>query len=159
MATVQTRYFGAVSPDAGLVIEFPVGLPAFEQERRFLAIEHPRTSPMVLLQSMSTPELCFLTLPVCAVDSAYELQMSADDLSVLNPAGSVQTTQRGDIAVLALVVIGRDGQIRANLMSPIVVNRETRRAVQAVRWDGVYAHDQLVARLTDTAGALERSCS
>ena len=63
------------------------------------------------------------------------------------------------MAVLALVVIGADGRVSANLMSPVVVNRENRRAVQAVRWDGAYSHSHPVAQLAGVTGAQEQPCS
>ncbi|MGA2186836.1 MAG: flagellar assembly protein FliW [Bryobacteraceae bacterium] len=159
MTRIETKHFGTIPADAGLVIEFPMGLPAFEWEHQFLAIEHPRTAPLVLLQSMSTSGLCFLALPVSRVDPGYQLQMSVEDLDVLGLAESSDAAGVGDMAVLALVVIGADGQVSANLMSPVVVNRENRRAVQAVRWDGAYSHNHPVAQLAGVTGGQEQPCS
>jgi flagellar assembly factor FliW len=159
MTSVETKYFGAVSPEAGVVIEFPAGLPAFERERLFLAIEHPRTAPLVLLQSMSTRELCFLALPVSAVEPAYRLQMSDEDLEALQLDRQANQASAADVAALALVVVGPDGRISANLMSPVVVNRRNRRAIQAVRWDGAYTHNHPVELPVLAAGTEAPSCS
>jgi len=152
MITVETRYFGAVSEDVGLAIEFPAGLPAFEGECRFLAIEHPRTSPLVLLQSTATADLCFLALPVHSIDPGYRLQMSPEDMGAIG----IADTAAADIAVLAFIVVDANGGITANLMAPVIVNRENRRAVQSVRWDGAYAHDHPILM---AAGALAREGS
>jgi flagellar assembly factor FliW len=159
MTEIRTKYFGNVALDAGLAVEFPLGLPAFERERAFLAIEHPRTAPLVLLQSASTPELCFLALPVCEVDAAYQLQISVEDRAVLGLEAAGDPAAGPDLAVLALVAVGRSGEISANLMSPVVVNRANRRAVQSVRWDGAYSHQHPVTLAPPGSGARERPCS
>ncbi|MGA3023519.1 MAG: flagellar assembly protein FliW [Bryobacteraceae bacterium] len=159
MSEIQTKYFGNISLDAGTVIEFPLGLPAFERERAFLAIEHPRTAPLVLLQSVSTPHLCFLAVPVFEVDPCYRLQISADDRAVLGLDETGDPAIGADVAALALVAVRQDGQISANFMSPVVVNRANRRAVQAVRWDGAYSHQQPVTFSPAGTGAEERTCS
>jgi len=159
MIEIQTKYFGSISPDAGTVIEFPLGLPAFERERAFLAIEHPRTAPLVLLQSVSTPHLCFLALPVHSVDPAYQLQISAEDRAILGLDESSDPAMAPEVAVLAIVAVRRDKQISANLMSPVVVNRANRRAVQSVRWDGAYSHEHPVTLPAGETGAEERTCS
>jgi flagellar assembly factor FliW len=159
MSSVETKYFGAVSAETGVVIEFPAGLPAFERERLFLAIEHPRTEPFVLLQSMCTRELCFLALPVSAVEPAYRLQMSDEDLDALQLDRAANQVSAEDIAALALVVVGPDGRMSANLMSPVVVNRRNRRAIQSVRWDGAYAHNHPVELPVLAAGTEGPLCS
>ena len=158
MIEIETKHFGKLPVDAGQAIEFPAGLPAFEQERLFIPISHPRTEPLILLQSVSTPGLCFLALPVATVDPEYRLQLSGDDLRALDlaePPGA----EGSDLAVLALVAVGTQGQVSANLMSPVVVNRANRRAVQAVRWDGEYQYNHPVAQLAGAARGSERPCS
>jgi flagellar assembly factor FliW len=159
MIEIQTKYFGSISLDRGLVVEFPAGLPGFQRERTFLAIEHPRTAPLVMLQSVATPHLCFLALPVRAVDPSYQLQISGEDRAVLGLDETSDTAIGAEVAALALVAVRHDGQITVNLMSPVVVNRANRRAVQAVRWDGVYSHQHPVALAPMETGARERTCS
>ncbi len=159
MIEIETKYFGSIALEAGLVVEFPLGLPAFEWERAFLAIEHPRTAPMVMLQSISTPDLCFLALPILDIFPGYDVQISAEDRSTLGLGEAGDSSGGPDLAVLALVAVRQDGQISANLMSPVVVNRSNRRAVQSVRWDGIYSHEHLLKLLPEPAGAGEQRCS
>ena len=59
----DTRYFGPVDYDEQSVMLFPEGIPAFEQEQRFLALRQPINEPLVFLQSLANPNLCFATLP------------------------------------------------------------------------------------------------
>ena len=159
MVEIKTKYFGSIPLDSGLLVEFPTGLPAFGRERAFLAIEHPRTAPLVLLQSITTPDLCFLALPVSEVDPGYQLLISAEDKTVLGIEQTVDPPANTDVAALALIAVRQDGRVSANLMSPVVVNRANRRAIQSVRWDGLYSHEHLLRLPSAPAYKTEQPCS
>jgi flagellar assembly factor FliW len=60
MLTLQTAHFGLVEYAEGTEIEFPCGLPAFENERAFVLLRRPGYEPLLFLQSVSTPHLAFL---------------------------------------------------------------------------------------------------
>ena len=51
----ETRYFGPVEYDDGSVLVFPDGVPAFEEEKHFVAIRQPINEPLIFLQSLSRP--------------------------------------------------------------------------------------------------------
>ena len=156
---IDTKYFGRVSSDAGLVVDFPAGLPAFETERAFLAIEHPRLAPVIFLQSMATPSLCFLALPVLSIEPAYVLQMSTDDLTAIGVNGRPAPVIGQDVAALALITIAEDGRASANLMSPVVVSLPALRAIQAMRSDRAYSYNHPLGNLPVLAREAEPSCS
>jgi flagellar assembly factor FliW len=154
MPEAQTKHFGVVSYDPEAVLRFPAGLPAFEQERDFIAIEPPATAPVVFLQSLARPELCFVTLPILAVDPAYELSMCQEDIEALGLNVERQPRIGAEVACLAILSTPADRPPTANLLAPVVVNLATRAAVQAIRVDSRYSHQQ---PLPLAAG--EASCS
>jgi len=127
------------------VFNFPSGLPAFEQEKSFVFIETQEYAPLVFLQSLRQASLCFLALPVLAIDAEYKLAISAEDRTSLElDAGRAPTPENGILA-LALISL-RDGfPPTANLMAPIVVNVEKRRGLQAIRIDRAYSHQHPVS--------------
>ncbi|MBZ5591364.1 MAG: flagellar assembly protein FliW [Acidobacteriia bacterium] len=137
MPQSETKYFGTVSYDDQTVITFPAGLPAFERYRRFLPIEDAARRPFIFLQSLDDPLLCFLTLPVAALDPGYQLKMSAEDLAAIGLERPPAAT--AGLLCLAVVSFHRDGIPAANLLAPVVVNAATRQAVQSVRDDSVYS--------------------
>ncbi|MCC6861504.1 MAG: flagellar assembly protein FliW [Bryobacterales bacterium] len=140
MPAVQTEHFGWMEYEEDSVVEFPSGLPGFEQERRFVAIEQHDAKPLVFLQSLATPALCFLTLPVLAVYPKYELAITGEDLQELElPAGRPPHIGR-DVLCLAILSLNENRPPTANLLAPVVVNLKTRRALQAVRPDSAYSH-------------------
>lgn len=137
MPTIFTKQFGAVEYAAADVFEFPCGLPGFEQETRFLLMERPALRPVVFLQSLSNPELCFITLPARTVDPGYELAVAADELSVLGLADEPGFSD--SLSCLAIVCLNQEGPATANLLGPVVLSRETRKGVQSVRDDRRYS--------------------
>jgi flagellar assembly factor FliW len=108
---------------------------------------------------MSTPDLCFLALPIFEVDPGYQLQISAEDRSALGLDETSDPAIGPDVTALALVAVRRDGKVSANLMSPVVVNRANRRAVQSVRWDGAYSHQHPVELPAAQTDVQEQPCS
>ncbi|HMD50683.1 MAG TPA: flagellar assembly protein FliW [Bryobacteraceae bacterium] len=126
------------------VFEFLAGLPAFEHERGFVFIEMPEYAPLVFLQSLSQASLCFLALPVLAVDPGYRLAVSVEDRASLGLDPGREPAPGDGIVMLALVSL-RDGfPPSANLMAPIVVNVRNRRGLQAIRVDRAYSHQHPV---------------
>jgi flagellar assembly factor FliW len=156
---IETRYFGTIDSESGLLIEFPAGLPAFEEQHSFLAIEHPRTAPVIFLQSMSTRELCFLALPILTIDPAYEVQISPEDLAAMGAPADRPPEVGKDIAALALIAVTPDGRTTANLMSPVIVNLANCQAFQIVRTDRAYSWAHPVANLGCLGGGTEDTCS
>jgi len=130
-----TKYFGRVSYEDSAVLHFPSGLPGFENERRFLSLEQPAHQPLVFLQSLTMPDLCFVALPVTAIDSAYELEIDDTDVEVLGLVAPYQDA----LLKLALITI-TEGGMTANLLAPIVINTRNLRAVQAVSPGQRYSH-------------------
>jgi flagellar assembly factor FliW len=140
MAQVETEYFGTMSYREDSVFDFPAGLPAFINEKQFVPIESPRHSPLLFLQSLARPSLCFLVLPIQVVDPDYSLAVAREDLVSLELVPGRQPELATEVAVLVLLSL-RDGlPPTANLMAPIVVNLKTRRALQAIRQDALYSH-------------------
>ena len=86
----DTRYFGPVEYDEESVLIFPHGIPAFEQSRRFLPLRQPINAPLIFLQCLSDPDICFVTLPAFARLPGYRLNIAPEDLHALGlePAGS-----------------------------------------------------------------------
>jgi flagellar assembly factor FliW len=141
MAKCQSKYLGELEYDeAQSVIEFPAGLPGFEDERGFLPVKLPRTEPLLLLQSVNRPELCFMTLPVLSIDPSYRLATMAEDLKLIGFDPDQQPRIGTDVLCVAILSVWEDRPTTANLLSPLVMNLATRRAVQAIQAESNYSH-------------------
>ncbi|MGA2134226.1 MAG: flagellar assembly protein FliW [Bryobacteraceae bacterium] len=134
----QTRYFGPVPYDQESILVFPDGIPAFECEKRFLILRQPINEPLVFLQSLDTPGLCFVTLPVLAAAPEFRLRLSPEDGEALGlPSGCPPVIGR-DILCLAILSLQEDSPPTVNLLAPIVVNLRTLRARQAIQLESGY---------------------
>jgi flagellar assembly factor FliW len=134
MALILTRQFGTIDVDENAMVEFPAGLPGFENETRFALIDR---APLVFLQSLNRHELCFLTVPAAAIDPDYEIAMTGDDARVL---GLSESSPGAELMCLAIVSAAESGPATANLLAPVVIERRFRRGIQAVRFDRRYSH-------------------
>jgi flagellar assembly factor FliW len=140
MPLIQTKYFGCVEYPEESVIEFPSGLPGFENERRFVILEQPENKPLVFLQSLSLSSLCFLALPVLTVDPGYQTAISPEDLAALELPKDRQPLIGRDVLCLALVSLAEGRPPTANLLAPLVVHLKTRRGLQAIQSESGYSH-------------------
>ena len=138
MKTLTTAHFGTIRLDEESTLEFPEGLPGFEDHRAFAAIQHPANEAVVFLQAIDRPEVCFVAVPVRVWRSDYELEISPEDLATLGRPADSRPEIGTDVIALAIVSLVEGEPPTANLLSPVVIDRKTRRAVQAIRPDGRY---------------------
>jgi flagellar assembly factor FliW len=142
MPTLHSAQLGTIEYPEEHVLHFPLGLPAFEDETRFLAVERPGMEPIVFLQSLQRHDLAFPTLPAKALDPAFELALSEDELAWLMGTDAVsqasQEARTGDLIALAIVTVSPEG-ITANLRAPVVVNQRTKVGIQAIQADSSYS--------------------
>ena len=142
MRQLHTAHFGTVEYQEDSVLDFPQGLPAFEDETRFLLIEQPATAPVIFLQSLQSPALAFITLPVLLVDPSYQLAVPAEDLQILALPEDRQPVIGTEVLCLAIATVTPGFPPTANLMAPVVVNLAARRAVQTIQPNVPYSHQQ-----------------
>jgi flagellar assembly factor FliW len=140
MPECRTRYFETLDYTEDSVIRLPNGLPGFEQEREFILIDRPLNRPLVFIQSLRTASLCFVALPILSIDAGYQLSISGEDLDVLGLDPSRQPHIGNDVACLAIIAIGQDRLMTANLLSPLVISLRTCVAVQAIQASCNYSH-------------------
>lgn len=145
MPQCVSSQFGMVEYAEEAALEFPFGLFAFEDDTRFVVLEPEATAPVTYLQSLLRPDLCFITLPVLAIDPGYRLRMSAEDLRALGLPEDRQPELNREVVCLSIVTIPADKRPTANLLAPVVIHRGTRRALQAIQMDSGYSHQHSLA--------------
>jgi flagellar assembly factor FliW len=136
--TFVSAHFGPIAVDEASTIEFPEGLPGFEDRRRFLPLEQPQPGGLVFLQSLERADLCFLAMPVQVLRPGYQLELTAEDRATLELPRDRQPVIGQDVAALAILSLVEGEDPTANLRSPVVIHLQTHRAVQAIRPDERY---------------------
>jgi flagellar assembly factor FliW len=136
---METKNFGQISFEPDSELEFPSGLPGFESRRLFVAVRFVESDPLVYLQSLEDPDLCFITMPILSVDPGYRLTVSAEDLDRLELPQACQPRIGEDVWCLTVLSLRESGPT-ANLLAPVVVNPANRKAVQALSAEPEYSH-------------------
>jgi flagellar assembly factor FliW len=142
MPSAPTTYFGELDYDSDSVFEFPSGIPGFEQHTQFLLVEQAQSHPVVFVQSLLSPDLCFIALPVLVVDPQYRLELSEEDLASVKFPDSTPPRLGEDVACLALVTVTENSEPTANLRSPLVLNLKQRLGIQIIHQDVGYSFRQ-----------------
>ena len=142
MPSILTAYFGELDYTDTAVFQFPYGLPGFESERAFLFLQKPQTEPLMFLQSIRTPRLCFVLLPILVADPHYQVNLDAEDLAALHLPAGRQPRVGEEILCAAILRAGdsRQPAPTANLMAPVVVNLKEQIGIQAIQVDSPYSH-------------------
>ena len=120
------------SPIARDVVQFPHGLPGFEQCRGFVLLASDSLGPLQCLKAVQGPAASFLVIDPRRVMADYRCELTANDRRRLG-AGDQDT-----LLWLALVTIELDSTITVNLRAPIVVNPLRMIGCQVVPYDTVY---------------------
>lgn len=140
MPQCLTKYHGETDYDEAASLHFPRGLFGFEAETGFLLIDQPALRPLVFLQSLSTPDLCFVSLPVFMLDGEYSLSLRPEDLLAVGLRSDRQPEIGADVLCLAIIRIQPGGPTTGNLLAPVVVNRQNSKAIQAISLNQKYTH-------------------
>lgn len=149
MPVIETKHFGPIEYDPESELEFPRGLPGFEKARRFVALRFPASDPLIYLQSLEEPALCFITAPALAVEPAYSAEFAPEDLELV---GLAPGTKPGEDGLWLAVVAMREDGPTVNLLAPVIVNPRTRKCVQAIAPRSGYSHRQALLAPVDTGG-------
>lgn len=158
-APIKSRPAPPDDQTAELVLHFPLGLPGFETSRKFVLRAQPSFAPVSCLQSLDSPDLCFLVVPVGALLVDYSLSVAPDDLRTLGLNEDWRPSAQPDVVCLAILTVPQDGLLTANLLAPVVINLASNLAVQAVRADSVYSHRHPITVLQPNSGDREPQAS
>lgn len=130
---IESPVFGQVEVAEDKLIEFPLGLPGFEDCRRFiLAHEEGNQSGVFILQSVDDSSVAFSVTGPEQLGIKYEFILSNEEIAVLGLL-SAQDAQvaiivrRGDVAEAPA-----SAGLQANFMAPLVINPQTRKGLQKV---------------------------
>jgi flagellar assembly factor FliW len=124
---IETSRFGVIDVQEEDILEFPDGLPGFDEEKRFVLICPEDLEPLCFLQSVRNGELAFIVTNPFPFYPDYEFELSdevAEQLSIHDPF---------DVAVY-VIISATEGleQATANLLGPILVNVRERMGKQII---------------------------
>ena len=127
---VNTR-FGEFDADPRDVLNFPDGLPGFEQCHRFVVLSSMTMAPLQCLHAVDGPAT-FLAVDPRLVLSKYRCVLTHGDMVRLG------ATDQTLLLWLALVAVDESGEATVNLRAPVVVNPTRMTGFQVVPSNSLY---------------------
>jgi flagellar assembly factor FliW len=126
---LETAHFGVIEIDEADFIDFPEGIPGFENSKKYALIGHNSDeSSFFWLQSIDKPELCFVVTDPFMIYDGYGVDIDSEDEALL------QITDENTIMTLAIVVIAEDIMAsRANLKAPVLINVDKKLGKQVIQ--------------------------
>ena len=128
---IATR-FGEFDADRRSLVEFPVGLPAFEQCRHFVLMASPSIAPFQCLHAVDGPAASFVVIDPRLVFPDYRCKLSLADRE------RFQVTDDVPLLWLVLVSLKENGEATANLRAPVVINPVRMVGYQVMPHDSLY---------------------
>ena len=122
---IDTR-LGRRVVDMERVVHFPQGLVGFEGEKDFVLLQLRPDAAMLILQSMTTPQLGLLVADPYSFIEDFKPVVGEAEMSLL------QLEKLEDAAILVTVAIpnGKPDDATLNLAGPIVINHQARIGMQ-----------------------------
>jgi flagellar assembly factor FliW len=126
---VTTR-FGTFTVDPTSVIQFPEGLPGFEQNRRFVLISSEEVAPLHVLHALDG-DASFLAVDPRVVLDTYRTTLAIGD--------RLKLEANDDTPLVWLVLVTTDGVgASVNLRAPVVINPTVMIGCQVMPHNSLY---------------------
>ncbi len=115
---VNTTRFGSVEVKEEQFINFPWGIPGFEELKQYVLLEY-KNGPFQWLQSVEEPSVAFVVCPPDFIGIEYRVPASK--------TGVVSLERKEDLLILNIVSFNREtGSMRFHVRSPLLFNAATR---------------------------------
>lgn len=124
---IKTRDFGEEEISGEVIIDFPNGVYAFEENKRFVLLSPCGEDKYPMwLQSVDNPNLCFIVFDPREFVPDYSVELDKETKELLKADGA-------ELDLLCMAVVP-DEYINTtlNLKSPIVINSEAKKGVQVI---------------------------
>ncbi|WAR45132.1 flagellar assembly protein FliW [Methylomonas rapida] len=129
---IQSKQLGAQDIDSDSIITFPLGLPGFEDQKRFRLFGEEGNEIVYRLQSVDDENLIFSVAHPAHFHINYDFVLTDDEEALL------QLQSVDDVLILILLhkedndVEGGKPTVKGSIKSPLVINTERRIGLQKV---------------------------
>jgi len=137
---LETTRFGSIEVPEDKIIEFPWGIPGFENLKKFFLVPVEEAPFFTWLQSFEDPNVAFLLVDPFLFFEGYEVELTEDIRKEL------EIEDRKDIIIQAVTNIPKSGveNATANLVGPIIINVRKRLGRQVILQDVPYGVKHLL---------------
>ena len=114
---IETDKFGSFDTSDCKTINFPAGLPGFEDLHKFIILELSETKPIYWLQSVENKHISLPVVITFEILDDYNIDIRDNDLEDLH------FESKNDLLIMNVIVIPEDiKKMTVNLAAPIIIN-------------------------------------
>jgi flagellar assembly factor FliW len=130
---ITTRQNTVIEVDEKAIITFPEGLVGFEEYKRYALYSIADEEPFHRIQYLEAEEIGFVVIDPLLVMPDYDFEVDDETIELL------KIDRPESLQLFAIVTVSSDySRMTANLLAPILVNRDTSMARQIVLQDTAY---------------------
>ncbi len=131
---ILTRVLGEIEVSEKQKIFIEEGLFGLEDVQEYVLLNSSEDSPFYWLQAVEIPEIAFLLVDPTLVMEDYKLSVVEGDLE------SIGLKDDGDYLLFSIVNLNNDpAKTTANLLGPLVINKENHKAKQVISTNEKYS--------------------
>lgn len=132
---IQTKYLGQVQISEDQIINFPNGILGFEPHHEFVILGVTGNDNFKILQDLKEPNIAFFVINPWDFYKDYTVDLPDEELGKID----IFPKEDNELAVFNIVTLGKTFQeSTANLLAPIVINTENKKAKQFIQNDTNY---------------------
>ncbi|MDQ1911280.1 flagellar assembly protein FliW [Paenibacillus sp. GD4] len=142
----NTLHFGEIEISKEQLLDFPQGLPGFEEYNQFALLQFEEEQPFAYLQSVDNSNISFVVAPpfFFFVDYEFDLTESIKD--------ELHIRSESDVMVLGIITVHHESfEATMNLLAPIIVNPNAKRAKQIILHNTDYRTKHPLAQKTEVS--------
>jgi flagellar assembly factor FliW len=130
---IRTRFLGEVEIKEEEIINFPEGIPGFEESRRYVLLDIPENEVFRILQDVEDEFVSFVVTDPWSFFEGYDFDIPDEELLKINISKEEQ------LSVMNIVTLSDEFEnSTVNLLAPVVVNKDDRAGKQYVLNSGKY---------------------
>lgn len=140
---ILTKYFGEIDIHKDNIINFPYGIFGFESSKEFILLKFEEDNEVMMsLQSTDEPDLAFVLVNPLSVYPDYNPNIEVSELAKIG-LKSLENAYCYGICVLGQTL----EESTINLKSPIVLNTESKLAIQVFVGNSEYKFKHKIGQL------------
>jgi flagellar assembly factor FliW len=130
---IKTKFLGTVEINEPEIINFPEGIPGFEESRKYVLLDIPDNEVFKVLQNVDDEYISFVVTDPWVFFKFYDFDIPEEELLKINIRKEEQ------ISVMNIVTLSDEFEnSTVNLLAPVVVNTDDRTGKQYVLNSGKY---------------------
>ncbi len=128
-------------------LDFPAGLPGFEEHNQFVLESRADMRPFLWLRSLSDPDIALLLISCLLLKKQVPIHISNEELQLIG------SPSEDDIAsYYVLRVDTKEGTITANTRAPVLINTKSMQGRQVILDQEDLRVDEPLANIAPSGG-------